>query len=60
MTNEQRISSAVDLLTVVIEDEQEDITIRRQCGAARDQAVNALIDVRVERTAYERTPEEAA
>lgn len=52
MTNEQRISSAVDLLTEVIEDEQEDITIRRRCGTARDELLNALIDTR---TAHERT-----
>lgn len=51
MSNEQRISSAVDLLTEVIEDEQEDITIRRRCGDARDQLVNALLDVRSEKAA---------
>lgn len=46
MTNEQLVSSAVDALTIVIEDDKEDITIRRGCGKARDEAVNALLNFR--------------
>jgi hypothetical protein len=44
--NEQLVSQAVDCLTLVIEDEQEDTTIRHRCGKAREEAVNALLNFR--------------
>lgn len=52
-TNEQRISNAVDSLTLVIEDETEQDAIRRRCGVARDVAINALLDTRAGGNAYE-------
>lgn len=48
-TAEQHISNAVDSCTIVIEDEDAPVELRRGADAARDVLLDALIDLRTER-----------
>lgn len=48
MNTEQKISSAVDCLTLVLESKNVDRRIWEACEAARNLLINALLDIRTE------------
>lgn len=55
--NEYRISQAIDLLTLVIEDQSEHQAIRSGCRSARELAINAVLNCRAEEPVLiERSP----